>query len=173
MYAHADHGPATFCDARDLDEFMCRIDSVVLSDNSLSAIRLCVKGRAMSFGYALGRFRESRHLSLREFGKLCGIDHAYIHRLEREEKTAPSEQVVNAFVRTLKLSPRNARLLRLLVGKQVNRTLIDVFVEDEDRPLDLLEPAHQMSFRGKRPQTKDDWRRHVERLARLFDDDDE
>ena len=127
----------------------------------------------MSFGYTLGRFRETRNLSLREFGKLCDIDHAYIHRLEREEKTAPSEQVVDALVRTLKLSPRNARLLRLLVGKQVNRTLIDVFVEDEDRPLDLLEPAHQMSFRGKRPQTKDEWRQLVDRLAHLFDGIDE
>lgn len=127
----------------------------------------------MSFGYVLKRFREARNLSLREFGKLCDIDHAYIHRLEREEKTAPSEQVVDAFVRTLKLSHRRAQLFRLLVGKMVNRTLIDVFIEDEDRPLDLLEPAYQMSFRGKRPETKDEWRRHVDRLARLFDEDDE
>ena len=127
----------------------------------------------MSFGYTLKRFREDRNLSLREFGKLCGIDHAYIHRLETEEKTAPSNTVVDAFVRTLKLTPRRAGLLRLLVGKTVNRTLIDVFVEDEHRPLDLLEPAHQMSFRGKRPATKDEWRRHVDRLARLFDEDDE
>lgn len=127
----------------------------------------------MSFGYALRKFRESRDLSLREFSKLCEIDHAYIHRLEREEKTAPSEQVVDAFVRALKLSPRNARLLRLLVGKTVNHTLIDVFVEDEDRPLDLLEPAHQMSFRGKRPQTMDDWRQLVDRLARFFNGDDD
>ena len=127
----------------------------------------------MSFGYTLSRFRQARGLSLREFGKLCGIDHAYIHRLEREEKTAPSEQVVDTFVRTLKLNPRRAHLLRLLVGKTVNRTLIDVFIEDEDRPLDLLEPAHQMSFRGKRPETEDDWRRHVDRLDRLFGEDDE
>ncbi len=127
----------------------------------------------MSFGYTLRRFREARNLSLREFGKLCDTDHAYIYRLERDEKTAPSEQVVNAFVRALKLSPRRARLLRLLVGKTVNRILIDVFVEDEDRPLDLLEPAHQMSFRGKRPATEDEWRRHVDRLARLFDENDE
>ena len=127
----------------------------------------------MSFGYALRKFRESRNLSLREFAKLCDIDHAYIHRLEREEKTAPSEQVVDAFVRALKLRPRNARLLRLLVGKTVNHTLIDVFVEDQDRPLDLLEPAHQMSFRGKRPETMDDWRRLVNRLASFFHDDDE
>ena len=128
----------------------------------------------MSFGYTLKRFREARGLSLREFGMLCGIDHAYIHRLERGEKTAPSEQVVEAFVRTLKLDARRARLLRMLVGKTVNQTLIDVFIQDEDDlPLELLEPAHQMSFRGRRPVTMDDWRVHVERLATWFDDDEE
>ncbi len=81
--------------------------------------------------------------------------------------------MVDTFVRTLKLNSRRARLLRLLVGKTINRTLIDVFIEDEQRPLDLLEPAHQMSFRGTRPEAKDDWRRHFDRLARLFDEDDE
>ena len=128
----------------------------------------------MSFGYTLKRCREARGLSLREFGTLCGIDHAYIHRLERGEKTAPSEQVVEAFAQTLKLDTRRARLLRLLVGKTVNHALIDVFVEGEDDlPLELLEPAYQMSFRGRRPVTKDDWRAHVERLARWFDEDEE
>ena len=126
----------------------------------------------MSFGYALRTFRQARNLSLREFGKLCDIDHAYVHRLEREERTAPSDQVVDAFARTLKLTPRRGHLLRLLVGKRLHPTLIDLFLEDDDRPLDLLEPAHHMSFRGKRPETKDEWRRHVDRLARLFDDAD-
>ena len=125
----------------------------------------------MSFGYALRKFREDRNLSLREFGKLCTVDHAYIHRLEREEKTAPSDQVVDSLIRALKLSPRRASLLRLLVGKTINESLVDVFVEDEDRPLELLEPAHQMSFRGKRPESKGEWRRLVDRLAMLFDDD--
>ena len=127
----------------------------------------------MSFGYTLKRFREARNLSLREFGKLCEVDHAYIHRLEREEKTAPSELVVSTFVRALKLTPRRARLLRLLVGKSINRTLIDLFIDDEDLALDLLEPSYQMSFRGKRPETKDDWRAQVVRLARLFDEFDD
>ena len=125
----------------------------------------------MSFGYALRKFREERGLSLRELGKLCEIDHAYIHRLEKDEKTAPSEQVVESFVRYLKLSPRRARLLKLLVGRLVNEQLIDVFIEDEDRPLELLEPSYQMSFRGKRPMTKDAWRDIVDRLASLFDDE--
>lgn len=127
----------------------------------------------MSFGYTLRTFREARGLSLREFGKLCEIDHAYIHRLEREEKTAPSGQVVVTLIRALKLNPRNARLMRLVVGKSINQTLIDVFIEDENRPLDLLEPAYQMSFRGKRPETKDEWRRHIDRLIRFFPETDE
>ncbi|MBK9584870.1 MAG: helix-turn-helix domain-containing protein [Alphaproteobacteria bacterium] len=126
----------------------------------------------MSFGYALKKFREDRGLSLRELGKLCEIDHAYIHRLEKDEKTAPSEQVLDSFVRYLKLTSRRAALLRLLVGKSVNELLVDVFIEDEDRPLELLEPSYQMSFRGKRPETKDEWRKHIDRLATWFDDED-
>lgn len=127
----------------------------------------------MSFGYALRKFREDRNLSLREFGKLCDIDHAYIHRLEKEEKTAPSEQVVDSFIRALKLGPRRARLLRLLVGKTMHERLIDVFVEDENRSLELLEPLAQMSFRGTRPETKDDWRKKADQLNRLLEDDEE
>ena len=173
LYVHADYGQSASFGAREPLQFVCSTAIVVQTDNTLQASWLRVKGRVMSFGYALRKFREARNLSLREFGKLCDIDHAYIHRLEREEKTAPSEQVVDAFARALKLSPRNARLLRLLVGKTVNHTLIDVFVEDVDRPLELLEPAHQMSFRGRRAETMGDWRRHVDRLASLFDEDDE
>ncbi|MBA2491856.1 MAG: helix-turn-helix domain-containing protein [Gammaproteobacteria bacterium] len=127
----------------------------------------------MSFGYALRMFREERGLSLREFGKLCEIDHAYIHRLEKGEKTSPSGEVVESFARTLKLSSRRARLLRLLVGKTMNEQLIDVFIKDEDRPLELLEPLAQMSFRGKRPETPDDWRRQADRLNAFLGEQDD
>ena len=122
----------------------------------------------MSFGYTLKKFREERGFSLREFGKLCGIDHAYIHRLEKDQKTSPSEEVVDSLARTLKLSPRRARLLRLLVGKTINELAIDVFLNDEDRPLGQLEPLAQMSFRGKRPETLEDWRRQADRLNRFL-----
>ena len=124
----------------------------------------------MSFGYALRKFRDERGLSLREFGKLCEIDHAYIHRLEKDEKTAPSDEVVNAFIRTLKLNPRRAHLLHMLVGKTVNEQLIDVFIEDEDRALGVLEPLAQMSFRGKRPESHDEWRRQADRLNAFLEE---
>tara|TARA_R110002167_G_scaffold129109_1_gene311859 strand:+ start:2260 stop:2649 length:390 start_codon:yes stop_codon:yes gene_type:complete len=127
----------------------------------------------MSFGYALRKFREERGLSLREFGKLCDIDHAYVHRLEKDEKTAPSEEVVDSFARALKLSVRRTRLLRMLVGKSVNPLLIDVFVEDEDRPLDILEPLAQMSFRGKRPESMEEWRKIADRLAEFLDEQED
>ena len=143
-----------------------------IADNTIEGVRNPVKRTLMSFGHALKKFREARDLSLRELGKLCEIDHAYIHRLEKDEKTAPSEQIIDSFVRYLKLTPRRARLLRLLVGKSMNEELVDVFIEDEDRPLDLLEPSYQMSFRGKRPETKDEWRRHIDRLDALFDDEE-
>ncbi len=127
----------------------------------------------MSFGYALKKFREGRDLSLRELGKLCEIDHAYIHRLEKDEKTAPSDEVVASFIRCLKLTPRRAQLLKLLVGKTVHEQLIDVFIEDEDRDLQLLEPAYQTSFRGKRPESKDEWRKHIDRLAKFLSQDED
>ena len=124
----------------------------------------------MSFGYVLKKFRDERGLSLREFGKLCEIDHAYIHRLEKDEKTAPSDDVVESFVRNLKLSQRRAHLLRLLVGKTVNEQLVQVFILDEDRPLDLIDPLAKMSFRGKRPETLDEWRTKADQLMALLQD---
>jgi len=124
----------------------------------------------MSFGYALKTFRNGRGLSLRELAKLCDIDHAYIHRLEKDEKTSPSTEVVDTFVRKLKLTPRRADLLRLLIGKTVAEQLIDVFLEDEDRSLDLFEPLAQMSFRGKRPESHEDWRQLADRIEKILDE---
>ena len=100
---------------------------------------------------------------------LCGIDYSYINRLERNEKFAPSEDVVEAFIRTLKLTSRNAKLLRLLVGESVNPKLIDVFIEDEDRPVELFMPLARMSFRGKRPATHNDWRSKADLLEEFLE----
>lgn len=125
----------------------------------------------MSFGHALKKFREGRRLTLREFGKLCGIDHTYIHRLETEERNSPSEETVESLVRTLKLDGRRARMLRILAGQKASEQLVEVFLEDEERPLEVLEPLLHMSFRGKRPNTLDDWRQKADMLQRLMNDE--
>ena len=126
----------------------------------------------MSFGYALKRFREERELSPRELSKLAGIDHAYIYRLEKDEKTAPSEKTVKSLVRALKLSPRRAELLRLLVGRIIHTNLIDVFIADEERSLERLEPLALMSFRGKRPESHEEWRKKDDQLKVLLEKED-
>lgn len=118
----------------------------------------------MSFGYALRKFREGRGLSLRELGTLCGIDHAYIHRLEKDEKTAPSAEVIEALARNLKLNPRRARMLGFLVGKNADEPLVDLFLEEEERPIDVFELLVQMSFRGKRPSDRDSWKKWADRM---------
>jgi transcriptional regulator with XRE-family HTH domain len=118
----------------------------------------------MSFGYALRKFRDGRGLSLRELATLCGIDHAYIHRLEKDEKTSPSDDVIEALARNLKLNARRARMLRFLVGKNADESLIDLFLEEEDQPVEFFESLATMSFRGKRPESKDEWRKLAERL---------
>jgi transcriptional regulator with XRE-family HTH domain len=122
----------------------------------------------MSFGYALRKFREERGLSLREFGRLCNIDYAYIHRLEKGEKTAPSAEAVNTLVRKLKLDSRRAHILRFLVGREASSDLIEVFLEDEERPVEDFESLAQMSFRGMRPENKDEWRKWADVLDDLF-----
>jgi len=118
----------------------------------------------MSLGYALRKFREGRGLTLRELGTLCDVDHAYIHRLEKDEKTAPSSEVIDALVRNLKLNSRRGRMLRFLVGKYADEQLVDLFLEEEGRPIEVFESLATMSFRGKRPDSKDAWRVLADRL---------
>lgn len=125
----------------------------------------------MSFGYALRKFREGRGLTLRELGKLCEIDHSYIHRLEKEERTSPSEEIVSSLIHTLKLDKRRARLLRFLVGQTVSGQLIEVFLEDEERPIEFFESLAFMSFRGKRPRTEGEWRKLAERLEEFMENE--
>ncbi|HXJ57708.1 MAG TPA: helix-turn-helix transcriptional regulator [Verrucomicrobiae bacterium] len=64
-----------------------------------------------SAGDILRSSRERRGLSLRELGRLAGIDHAYIHRLETGAKEAPSDQVIMKLARALKMPPATVYLL--------------------------------------------------------------
>ena len=124
----------------------------------------------MSFGNTLNIFRNERKLSLRELGKLCEIDHTYIHRLEKDDKITPSNEVVESLVRNLKLSQRRAQLLRLLIGKSVNEKLIELFLKEEDYSLEIFIPLSEMSFRGKRPKSINDWRKKADQLKQWLEE---
>ena len=118
----------------------------------------------MTFGELLKRFREERQYTLRDLGKLSETDHAYIHRLETGEKEAPSDEVVTALVKSLKLDARRARILEFLVGRVVDDLLVDLVLEESNHALEDFESAAQMSFRGTPPNSKDAWRKLLGRI---------
>jgi len=111
----------------------------------------------MDFGSALRHFREERTLSLRELATLSGVDHAYIHRLEAGDKTAPSLDVLERLSRGLKLTAHKRRVLELLTAAgSMDGQLFELALEAPNR-FDLVKVAATMSFRGARPESKADW----------------
>lgn len=129
---------------------------------------------ASAFGTVLRRLREKRApgLSLRDVGQLCGVDHAYIHRLETGGKEAPSADTLSRLFRVLKPTKREERILHFLVGREIDPNLVDPsIVDDPDLVIEHFESAAKMSFRGKRPASPDEWRKMIARIKSLEDDD--
>jgi HTH-type transcriptional regulator, competence development regulator len=120
----------------------------------------------MNFGFALRHFREERTLSLRELSTLSGVDHAYIHRLEAGDKTAPSVDVLDKLARGLKLTTHRRRVLEVLTTvDDMDPQLFELALEAPER-FELVKVAATMSFRGTRPNSKTDW---VEKLNQIED----
>jgi transcriptional regulator with XRE-family HTH domain len=112
----------------------------------------------ISFGDALKRFREERELSLRELDKLSGVSYAYIARLEGNDKTAPSDEKIDALSTALKLSAQRRGILRsLLTVPEVPDGLFEAMLKHPRATVDAFLIAAKISFRGKRPTTADDW----------------
>jgi HTH-type transcriptional regulator, competence development regulator len=122
----------------------------------------------MDFGSALRQFREERTLSLRELGTLSGVDHAYIHRLEANDKTAPSTDVLDRLARGLKLPIHKRRLLEHLAAiGSMDPLLFDLALETPDR-FETVKIATTMSFRGARPESKEEWRNKLSQIEELI-----
>ena len=121
------------------------------------------------FGDVLKRCREDRDLSLRELKTLSNIDHAYIHRLESGDKDAPSDEVFNALVRALKVTPRLRNILNALrTIDGVPNTLFEAMQSNENLSIGAFETAPKMSFRGERPCTVEDWDQLLRDLDEKF-----
>ena len=113
----------------------------------------------MHFGELLKRFREERQFTLRDLGKLSGVDHAYIYRLETGEKSTPSEDTVKALMKALKLDSRQARILRFLESREVPDGLVETVMHKPEHDLTDFESVAAMSYRGGRPKDRGDWTR--------------
>lgn len=112
----------------------------------------------IGFGDALRQFREERGLSLRELGTLSGVNYAYIQRLENNDKTAPSDEKVDALSSALKLTAQRRGVLRaLMTMPPVPDTLFDAMRQHSAATVDAFIVASKVSFRGNRPTTVQDW----------------
>jgi len=121
----------------------------------------------MNLGSALRYFREERTLSLRELATLSGVDHAYIHRLEAGDKTAPSPDVLEKLARGLKLTAHRRKILDLLTTvSRIDVHLFELALEAPER-FDLVKVAATMSFRGARPESKTDWEAKLTQIEEL------
>jgi transcriptional regulator with XRE-family HTH domain len=117
----------------------------------------------IGFGDALKRFREERGLSLRELDKLSGVNYAYVQRLESNDRTAPSQEKIDALMGALKLTAQRREVLRyLLVSQSVPDGLFEATFQQPGVSADAFVVAARMSFRGTRPVTVQDW---VEKLT--------
>lgn len=123
----------------------------------------------MDFGTALNRFRNERGLSLRELATLSGVDHAYIHRLEAGDKTAPSPDVMDKLARALKLPLVRRKFFEFTaVAGSIDDNLFEVGFKDPGR-LETIKVAATMSFRGAKPSSEDEWRTKLDQIEKLVD----
>ena len=112
----------------------------------------------IGFGDALRLFREERGLSLRELGTLSGVNYAYIQRLESNDKTAPSEEKIDALSSALKLTAQRRGLLRALITMSpVPDALFEAMRQHPPATVDAFIVSSKVSFRGNRPTTVQDW----------------
>lgn len=101
-------------------------------------------------GYLLQCLRERRRMSLRELSRCADIDHAYIYRLERGEKGAPSEEILRRLTRALKAERREADMLRFLAAHpETAQELVIEVMKNPTVTYDEFTAAAGMVFRGR------------------------
>ena len=122
-------------------------------------------------GVALKTLRERRTLSLREFGLLSEVDHAYVHRLESGDKINPSSEMIDKLLKVLKPNERDAELIKWLVDRaEVDPALIEYVMTDPAIGMDLIEGAAGIRHRGS---ARPDPAKLIDRVKKLFEEDDE
>ncbi|OEC58892.1 helix-turn-helix transcriptional regulator [Pseudomonas sp. AP42] len=117
----------------------------------------------------IASMRERKELSFRDLEKRAGdLDHAYIWRLEKGDRAAPSEDVVVRLSHALELDDRESDVFRLLAKSvTIENALYLLMLERKDIPWEDFEDVATMSFRGERPDTKEAWIKRIELIQQM------
>lgn len=126
---------------------------------------------ATALGVLLRHLREQSGLSLRELGERADLDHAYIYRLEKGEKGAPSEEVVVRIARALGLGIRDWEILQFVAERpDTDPRFAELAIEDPTITADVFFAAAGAVYRGR---ARRDPRTMIERARRMLTDEAE
>lgn len=117
----------------------------------------------------IATMRERKQLSFRELEKKSGdIDHAYIWRLEKGVRAAPSEEVISRLSHALELNERERNIFKLLSNSvNIENTLYSLMLSRLDIPWEDFEDVATMSFRGERPDTEEAWLKRIKLIQQM------
>ncbi|MBJ8983584.1 helix-turn-helix domain-containing protein [Citrobacter freundii] len=117
----------------------------------------------------IATMRERKQLSFRELEKKSGdIDHAYIWRLEKGDRAAPSEEVISRLSHALELNERERNIFKLLSNSvNIENTLYSLMLSRLDIPWEDFEDVATMSFRGERPDTEEAWLKRIKLIQQM------
>lgn len=117
----------------------------------------------------IATMRERKQLSFRELEKKSGdIDHAYIWRLEKGDRAAPSGEVISRLSHALELNERERNIFKLLSNSvNIEDTLYSLMLSRLDIPWEDFEDVATMSFRGERPDTEEAWLKRIKLIQQM------
>ena len=100
-------------------------------------------------GTALRHLRDRRALSLREVSQLSGVDHAYVHRLEKGEKARPTHETLDKLLRVLRAGPRDADIVRWLISHpDSDPRVVEFALDDPSITIEEFSAAAGVVHRG-------------------------
>ena len=123
-----------------------------------------------ALGSLIRFLRDQRGLSLRELGRLAGVDHAYIHRLETGTKEAPSAEVLAKLTKALKAAKRESEMLPYLAAHpETPAGLVVEVVRDPTVSFEEFAGAATFAYRG----TRSNFQENIRRVRRILGEEEE
>lgn len=119
----------------------------------------------MDFAGFIEQKRSDKSLSFRGLEKLAeDLNHAYIWRLAKGEKEAPSPDTVQKLATALQLDERERQIFERLAQAPVDDALYRLMLDRRDIAWSDFQQVASVSFRGARPTSEADWLKLIDML---------
>lgn len=124
-----------------------------------------------ALGFLLEKMRLDREMTFREVAQLADIDHAYVQRLEKGDKAAPSDEVLAKLAKALKAAKRETEMLAYLTNNPDTAVSLIEFVRS-DPSITFAEFRGLATF-AHRGAARPDYATNLKRLRAMWADEAE